>query len=58
MEIKKIRKNEIPPNEGLASELHLINDSLGFRIPRVDANFKNNPFIMKERMNVLKKYEM
>ena len=55
MEIKKIKKNDIPPNEGFASELHLINDSLGFRIPNVEANFKNNPLIIKDRMNVLKK---
>ena len=57
MDIKKIRKKEMPPREGFDVELHLITVSAVFRIPNVETNFKNNPFIKKERITMLKKYD-
>ncbi len=52
MDNRNIRKNEIPPKEGFAWGLHLIRDSEEFLMPRVDTNFKNNPFIKKESKTV------
>ena len=45
----------MPPNEGFACGLHLINVSEGFLIPSEVENLRNSPFIKKERKAVLKK---
>ena len=57
MDNKNIKKNEMPPSAGLACGLHLIIVSVEFLMPRLDANFKSNPFIKNESTTVLIKYE-